>query len=183
MSDDQQCRTNDNVGHAIAALQEAIQKERELREAYKVLMDERDRRYEERFKAQEAAVAAALASQERMTTNAFASSEKAIQKAETSQTIYNERSNEFRGQLADQAKTLIPRTEAEQHFQAYDEKLDDVKRAVADLRESRSRGSGKDQAAGESSVHGMWEKGNIIVTGVALIGMIVTIVLALMSKK
>lgn len=174
MSDDQQ---------AIAALQEAVQKERELREEYKTLMNERDRRYEDRFKAQEAAVAAALVSQERMTTNAFASSEKAIQKAETSQTIYNERSNEFRGQLADQAKTLIPRTEAENHFQGYDEKLEDLKRSIADLRESRSSSAGRSLMANEGSLHSMWEKGNMIVVGLALVGMIVTIVLALMSKK
>ena len=174
MSDDQQ---------AIAALQEAVQKERELREEYKTLMNERDRRYEDRFKAQEAAVAAALVSQERMTTNAFASSEKAIQKAETSQTIYNERSNEFRGQLADQAKTLIPRTEAENHFRGYDEKLEDLKRSIADLRESRSSSAGRSLMANEGSLHSMWEKGNMIVVGLALVGMIVTIVLALMSKK
>ena len=174
MSDDQQ---------AIAALQEAVQKERELREEYKTLMNERDRRYEDRFKAQEAAVAAALVSQERMTTNAFAASEKAIQKAETSQTIYNERSNEFRGQLADQAKTLIPRTEAENHFQGYDEKLEDLKRSIADLRESRSSSAGRSLMANEGSLHSMWEKGNMIVVGLALVGMIVTIVLALMSKK
>lgn len=39
------------------------------------------------------------------------SAEKAIMKAERAQADYNVRSNEFRGQLADQAKMLLPRAE------------------------------------------------------------------------
>lgn len=40
-----------------------------------------------------------------------AAAEKAIEKAERAQADYNVRSNEFRGQLADQAKMLLPRAE------------------------------------------------------------------------
>lgn len=50
------------------------------------LYEERDRRYEDRFKAQELAVAAALAAQEKLTAAAFAASKEAILKAEASQT-------------------------------------------------------------------------------------------------
>lgn len=73
--------------------------------------------------AQEKAVAAALAAQKEATAAAFAASERAITKAEIAQTDYNQRSNEFRGQLDDQAKLLMARLEALGLFRAVDEKL------------------------------------------------------------
>jgi len=99
------------------------------------LLVERDRRYEDRFKAiqefvvagfkeQKEAVAAALAAQKEITSNAFVASEKAIVKAEESQRDTNNKSNEFRGQLKDQNETMIPRIEAQTKFDALDEKLD-----------------------------------------------------------
>lgn len=69
------------------------------------------------------AVQAALAAQEKAVTAAFLASEKAIVKAEEAQKEYNTRSNEFRGQLDDQAKTLMPRNESIGLFNAIDEKL------------------------------------------------------------
>jgi len=121
-----------------------------LREYLERIMDERDRRYEDRFKAQETAVYAALAAQEKLTNAAFASSEKAIVKAEDAQRDYNVRSNEFRGQLDDQNKVMsnemLRRAEAEQRFDAQDEKIDEIKKDVGGLRESRSGMSGRDDA-------------------------------------
>lgn len=55
--------------------------------------------------------ALALTSQEKLTSAAFAAAKSAAEKAEQAQHEYNIRSNEFRGQLDDQAKTLIARTE------------------------------------------------------------------------
>ncbi len=114
-----------------------------LREFLERVMDERDRRYEDRFKAQETAVSSALAAQKELTSAAFAASEKAIVKAEAAQTSYNERSNEFRGQLDDQAKTLIPRTEADARFFSFEEKLSTLRGDVSGLRESRSDATGR----------------------------------------
>jgi hypothetical protein len=114
-----------------------------LREFLLRIMDERDHRYEDRFKAQETAVSSALAAQKELTSAAFAASEKAIVKAEAAQTSYNERSNEFRGQLDDQAKLLMPRTEADARFVSFEEKLASVKTDVSSLRESRADATGK----------------------------------------
>lgn len=125
---------------------------------------ERDRRYEDRFRAieggtaekfraAEVAVAAALAAQEKAVNAAFLASEKAIVKAEGAQSDYNERSNEFRGQLDDQAKTLISKDEAITRFtvgeqrledarKSYDVQFDDIKKQLGSLRESRSESFG-----------------------------------------
>ena len=111
---------------------------------YKDFMDERDRRYEERFKAQEAAVTVALSSMEKITAATFASSEKAIDKAEAAQKDKNEMSNEFRGQLRDQADRFMPRLEAESKQNAMDDKIDALREEVARLREYRSQMGGRD---------------------------------------
>jgi hypothetical protein len=129
-------------------------------EAVRDIINERDKQYDSRFRAAEIAVNAALAAQEKAVNAAFTASEKAIVKAELAQSEYNVRSNEFRGQLADQAQTLIPRTEANVQFKGIEEKLaavvvtyegrlealrastdkanEAVAKDVASLRESRS---------------------------------------------
>jgi hypothetical protein len=115
--------------------------------------------------AQEKAVNAALAAQEKQTASSFLASEKAIVKAEDAQREYNVRSNEFRGQLDDQAKTLMPRPETMTMFKSFEDKLSTIKieldratemgrnnlekamgsfgHEVAGLRESRSAGEGR----------------------------------------
>ena len=82
-----------------------------MRDFMQRLVDERDKQYDARFRTAEIAVTVAFAAQKESTANAFLASEKAIVKAEEAQRAYNERSNEFRGQLDDQAKMLMPRSE------------------------------------------------------------------------
>jgi hypothetical protein len=107
-----------------------------IREFIERILDERDRLYESRFKAGEVAVAAALSAQEKAVSAAFVASEKAVLKAEEAQKEYNIRSNEFRGQLDDQAKTLMPRLESSALLRALEEKIGISGREVALLRET-----------------------------------------------
>lgn len=74
----------------------------DLRREVTTLFDSTDRRYEQRFKDQANAVTAALLA-----------SDKAVTKAETAAEKRFDAANEFRGQLADQARTFMPRQEAE----------------------------------------------------------------------
>lgn len=92
-----------------------------------VKVEERNSHYDTRFKAAEAAVEKALAAQEKATAANFAANEKAITKAEDAQRDYNIRSNEFRGQLDDQAKTLMPRSEATVMFNGLEGKISDFR--------------------------------------------------------
>lgn len=160
-------------------------------------VDERDRLYDVRFRAGETAVAAALAAQEKavsaalnaqekQTSTAFLASEKAIVKAEDAQREYNIRSNEFRGQLDDQAKMLMPRAEVAALFKAMEEKVYGIKAElqisqqaastanersiashgaeIASLRESRSESGGK--AAGSERLYGYLIGGAGLLLGV-----------------
>src|SRR5579862_820239 len=77
------------------------------------LIEEKERRSIERAALLKELFEAKLAAQEKATGIAFTAAEKAVDKAEASQKAYNERSNEFRGQLDDQAKGFIPRAEAD----------------------------------------------------------------------
>jgi hypothetical protein len=144
------------------------------------VLTERDRRYEDRFKAlevnigdrfkaAETAVGAALAANKELTNASFVASEKAIGKAETAQADYNVRSNEFRGQLDDQAKTLMPRAEAQVQFKAYDEKVDQLRKDIASLRESRSEVGGQRHQQDQGRQQGQWA----ISAGIAFAGVIV----------
>jgi hypothetical protein len=140
-----------------------------MREFLERIVDERDRQYDMRFRAAEIAVQAALLAQKEAVTSAFAASEKAIIKAEEAQKDYNLRSNEFRGQLDDQAKLLMQRAEALGLFKAHDDKLEAMRiffesrlesqrlafdksvenltKEIAGLRESRSEIGGKSTGA------------------------------------
>lgn len=85
-------------------------------EALHALFLEADRRYEQRFAAQEQAVAAALASQE-----------KAVAKAEAASERRFEGVNEFRGALTDQANRMATRVEVDR----LDEVVQGLQRAKA----------------------------------------------------
>jgi hypothetical protein len=156
-------------------------------------VNEHDRLYDSRFKAAEVAVAAALAAQEKAVNIAFLASEKAVLKAEMAQKEYNERSNEFRGQLDDQAKTLMARTESLSMFKsvedkiaahiatsrieqdsvkaAFDRQVDNLQDEIVALREARSTYVGRDLATESSRGQRNW-----------MIGLIIAIMLGVMAS-
>jgi hypothetical protein len=158
-----------------------------IREYLVSIIEERDRLYDTRFKASEVAVNAALAAQEKAVTAAFLASEKAIVKAEDAQRDYNIRSNEFRGQLDDQAKTLMPRQEANTLFRSYEEKLENTKisfektldSVIADvksLQNSRSEIGGAASQRGESHQTNQWVIGLIIGTCLGIAEVIIHLI-------
>lgn len=110
------------------------------------LLVEVDRRYEQRFEAQEQAVGLALArvdkefhehlAQVRAETHAaLEAADKAIAKAETATEKRFDGVNEFRGQLADQARTFIPRAESISRHERTAEQVEALVKADADLRD------------------------------------------------
>jgi hypothetical protein len=82
-------------------------------EALRELVDERDHRYEDRFRATD-----------EKTSLALTSSEKAVSKAEIATEKRFDSVNEFRGQLKDQTATLLPRVEADAKFKNLEDKIE-----------------------------------------------------------
>jgi hypothetical protein len=103
------------IRHLERALGERIEAVKELMMATARLSDQR---YEQRFKDSQTAVDAAL--------NA---AKEAVLKAETASEKRFEGVNEFRGTLADQQRTLMPRAEAELRMSAMETQIATLARA------------------------------------------------------
>jgi hypothetical protein len=141
------------------------------------LLAERDKRYEQRFTAQESAVKAAFEAQSALNRAIMDGNKEAITKAENAQNEYNKRSNEFRGALDDQnkvmAKEMLSRNEYSSNHTAiiskvggveskFDEKIEDLKKEVAFLRESKSAIEGRTVEKSETKSQTNWGIGIVI---------------------
>lgn len=118
----------------------------ELRLADKESIDRRFEEIFERFVQSEKAVASALVSQKELYQTVQASSDKAITKAESAQTQYNQGHNDLSRKMEDQYKMMLPRTEAQQNQQNTEEKLEAHRKELAiltsKLDEIRGKGLG-----------------------------------------
>jgi hypothetical protein len=138
-------------------------------DALKDLIDERDRRYEDRFTAMD-----------EKTSLALTSSKEAVAKAEAATEKRFDSVNEFRKTLSDQATNFLPRPEYVSNHQSLLDKIDGIKenlskeisgirdssaREIASLREARSGSEAK-----SSLLSGNWGPINIIVTLLAVVG-------------
>lgn len=119
------------------------------------LLEESDKRYSQRFDAQEKAVQAALANAERALSTASSAADKRLDSM-----------NEFRGALRDQQNTFIPRSEVSGMVRALSDKIE---RLEADL---ASRTGSKAQAA-ERQTGVMWLVGLVVAVVVGLVGAVV----------
>lgn len=91
--------------------------------AIRKTIKESDRRYEQRFDAQEKA-----------TMVAITSAKEAVTKAETSTERRFESVNEFRAALSDQSASLVSRNEVEQLAKSLTEKIDELGKQLVELR-------------------------------------------------
>jgi hypothetical protein len=107
------------------------------------VMDERDRRYTDRFDAQDKAVEAALLAQKSAVDAALVSSDKAVAKAEEAQKEYNIRSNEFRAALDDAGKLNITRNEVGVLIKASEDRDSALQAQITELRLSKATLEGK----------------------------------------
>jgi hypothetical protein len=85
--------------------------------------------------AQEGAVLSALTAQEKSTSNALVSADRAVTKVETANEKRFESVNEFRAQLADQAAGFLPRNEASIRFDSVNDKIDTLTKTFEDKHE------------------------------------------------
>lgn len=112
--------------------------------SFKELMAERDRRYSSEWD-----------SQRRETVAAFKAAETAISKQEAAQHDYNEKSNEFRQTLSDQAKTFVTND-------VYTVRHEDLIRRIDSLEQTRDEHYGGTAKGGENKRDRQWQIGAII---------------------
>lgn len=153
-------------GHAIEVLGAELRALRDLMDEREKTGHERDRRYEDRAARQDTAVTAALAANKELTAAAFAASEKAIVKAEDAQKSYNAGHNDLSRKLETQTKESISRLEHTADLRRVDEKLDEIKKELQNLRDARSIGAGKDEAHASTRLDVKW----VIALALGLVG-------------
>jgi hypothetical protein len=106
---------------------------------YQQRFAEKDRRDNQRFEASQQALAAALSAQETAVQAAMTAAEKAVNKAEIAAEKRFEGVNEFRAQLNDYQKMLLPRIEYNAAHQSLAEKIADLSSRV-DKTEGSAKG-------------------------------------------
>lgn len=112
-----------------------------LRASLRQQIEDLQRLLDERYATQTKALDAAFVAAEKAVATALDSAEKAVAKAETAAERRFEAVNEFRGQLADQAATLMPRIEYEAKHHALEKQVDDLGDRVTRA-EGKSTGMG-----------------------------------------
>lgn len=137
-----------------------------------------DKRYEQRYEAQEKATDVALVAQKDAVREAFvaqkeainaalASADRAVAKAEAAAERRFEAVNEFRAQLGDQQRTLMPRAEGESRLNALAEKIGVLEGFRT---ETLSRGVGTKEGWGQSA-----SAVALVVSVLALLGMAIAL--------
>jgi len=87
-----------------------------LHEHFLMLVAGNDRRYTERFDAQEVAMSTALVAAEKAVSAALVSAKEAVLKAENESIKWQAGANEWRGAMNDREATFVPRPEYDQRF-------------------------------------------------------------------
>lgn len=100
-----------------------------LREHFEARLHEIDLRNEQRYQASQQALTVALAALEKAMQTALASADRAVSKAETAAEKRFDSVNEFRGLVADQQRTLMPRSEAELAMLGLTRRVDAIEKA------------------------------------------------------
>ncbi len=90
------------------------------------LDEESDRRYAQRFEAQQQALNAALAAAKEAVANALQASKEAVLKAEDAANKRFDSVNEFRQTLTDQAQTFMSKAEADARLKAVEDDISKI---------------------------------------------------------
>ena len=101
-------------------------------EAVQHSAEQADRRYEQRFEAQQTATSAALTAADKSSVAAMTAAEKAVVKAELASDKRFESVNEFRKTLSDQTASFLPRPEAVAQFAALASQIETGLQRIAD---------------------------------------------------
>jgi hypothetical protein len=133
----------------------------ELDSRYQQLLAERDARYQQQF----------------------TSAREAVDKAETSLREYKTSANEFRGTLADQAKTFVPRIEYESTIKELRAMNEAQAKLIVTLQLGESRDEGGSRATATSKSNNQWLIGLTVVVGLSVVSGIGSLIFFLVTRR
>jgi hypothetical protein len=156
-----------------------------LRVHLEALLAEKNLRDQQRFDAQEKALADALTAVEKGTQATFQAAKEATLKAEHAAEARYAAMNEFRGQLSDQASTFMPRAEAVGQIAALTARMEAAAAVIAERQERTNQEVDKlashiDRSVGQrSGMDAGWAYlVGVIGVGATLITVVIAVVLA-----
>jgi len=147
------------------------------------LMDERDRRYEDKFKALDSATDKALSAVQSQTAAAFAANKESVTKTEEGQRAYNAQHNDLTRKMEAQAARFVDRERLEEYEKRFDTKLESLKADIARLQQVGAETGGRHVQQQEHRATVQWSAGQIISTLIAVIGFGLAIAAMLLKSK
>jgi hypothetical protein len=146
---------------------EAIMHEREK------ATEDRFKSVDDRFKASDVAVLAALVAKDKAVDAAFLAAREASAKTEQAQRVYNEGHNGLIQKMNEQYDHMMPRDEVIARLGAIESKIEEGRREIQGLRETRSQGQGTKENKNANAVYIIAGSGIFI----SLISLIVSVIL------
>ena len=138
-----------------------------LDEKYRLLLNEAEKRNEQRFEAQQIAITTAMIAQEKAVLAAMTSAEKAVTKAELAAERRFESVNEFRQTLSDQTNSFLTRNEYTAQHTAATDRISSIEQQLVEIR-------GK--SAGKSDLWG------VLAGVIAIVLSLATVVILILTK-
>jgi multidrug resistance efflux pump len=136
-----------------------------LRKHLESLIDERDRRYAQRFDEQEKALAAALLATKELTQQASSFAKDAAQKFAAELQEYKAVNNEWRATVNDWRQNTVPRAE-------YNVRHEELERRMASAEVFKEQATGRYAAKTEDRGQGQWIVSLIVGTAMGIIVLI-----------
>jgi hypothetical protein len=146
---------------------EAIMNEREKS------INDRFKSVDDRFKASDVAVLAALVAKDKAVDAAFLAAREASAKTEQAQRVYNEGHNGLIQKMNEQYDHMMPRDEVIARLGAIESKIEEGRREIQGLRETRSQGQGTKENKNTNMIYVIAFSG----VAISIVSIIVTIVL------
>lgn len=137
---------------------------------HETMLDEREKAMRVAFEVQDRAMNAAFVAAEKAVEAALEATQKAIDKAEAADNKRFDSMNEFRGQLSDQAATLMPRAES----------LALHKRAQEDIAELKER-AWQSQGAAAGNVENRNRQNATTNVVIGIVGLIIAVLVILLN--
>jgi hypothetical protein len=145
----------------------------DLRTYIEAIINERQKSTDDKFKASDVAIAAALIAKDKAVEAAFLAAREASAKTEQAQNIYNNGHNDLLRKMNEQYNHMMPREEVITRINAIDEKIEQGRTEIISLREYRSQNKGTTEYKTQNAIYVIAYSGIFI----SLISVVVSIIL------
>lgn len=147
------------------------------------LMDERDRRYDERFRSLDSATEKALAAVQNQTAAAFLANKESVAKTEDAQKAYNFAHNDLTRKMEAQSAKFVDRERLDDAAKQFDTKIEALKSEIKHLQAAIAETGGRHVQQQETKQQLNWSIGQAITIALVIAGLVVGFIEMLLKGK